>query len=78
MIRVGEGRAEEEGESLGTYHLFEVSKTEDGIVDLDLACGNIGHGYCSGWNGGEAVLRRDHWKSDLLRTVMDDDKRPRI
>jgi len=61
-----------------TYHLFQVSKTEDGIVDLGLACGNVGHGYCGGWEGGETVLRRDHGKSDLLRTVMDDDKRPRI
>jgi hypothetical protein len=48
MIRVGrEGGIAgswEEGK-YGTYHLFEVCKTEDRIVDLDRwALGYVGHG----------------------------------
>jgi len=38
---------------MGTYHLFEVW-TEHRIVDLDRVWkGYVGHGYCSGWDGGD-------------------------
>ena len=47
MIRVG--RVEQmkmKMEGIGTYHLFEVCKTEDRIVDLDrFVCGYVGHGF---------------------------------
>ena len=44
MIRVGRA-GQGKNESMGPYLLFEVSNTEDGIVDLDrLAWGYFGHG----------------------------------
>lgn len=51
MIRVGRNRRA--GKYDRTYHLFEVCKTEDRIVDLDRACGGgyVSHGLLCGWLG---------------------------
>jgi hypothetical protein len=52
MSSVKKGRAGKK-ENYETYHLFEVCKTEDRIVDLDGVCSYVGHGYCINWDGGE-------------------------